>query len=82
MEERFNPDEWVFERSSGYAGERNTRTDEWIHENEYYRRKCEYVENKLWEDEVFRIIKLHTRSNSLSEAIVNDLKKSISISQK
>lgn len=26
---------WVFERSSGYAGYRNTQTGEWIYESEY-----------------------------------------------
>lgn len=35
----FKEDEWNFERSSGYAGERNSITNEWVHEREYCRRK-------------------------------------------
>ena len=35
----FNESEWVFERSSGYPGERNSKTGEWIFEREYSRRK-------------------------------------------
>ena len=30
--------DWIFERSSGYAGYRNTETNEWIYEREYLRR--------------------------------------------
>jgi hypothetical protein len=34
-------DDWVFERSSGYAGYRNTQTGEWIYESEYKRLKSD-----------------------------------------
>ena len=78
-DDTFNETEWLFERSSGYAGERNIRTNEWINSAEFDKRKCKAKEDALWEDTVFRIIKLHTRSNNLTEAIVNELKENIQI---
>ena len=80
--EKFNPEEWIFERSSGYAGERNTRTDEWINSEEFSWRKRKMEEDILWEETVFRIIKLHTFSDSTSEKIVEELRKKIGIYEK
>lgn len=34
----FIPDDWAFERSSGYAGYRNTKTSEWLYANVYLNR--------------------------------------------
>lgn len=31
----FNAEDWVFERSSGYAGYRNVKTANWIYLDEY-----------------------------------------------
>ena len=78
----FNPKCWKHETSSGYYGYRNIITDEWIYKTDYDNRKGEYVENEVWKNEVFRIIKLHTKSNKLTEEIVNELKKEIKIFRK
>ena len=36
--EKFIKEDWIFERSSGYAGYRNIITSEWIYEDEYNKR--------------------------------------------
>ncbi len=76
---KFNPAEWVYERSSGYDGKKNTITGEWIYDVEYQEMKSRMIEETVWENTVFRIIKLHTRSNALTEKIVDELKKEIKI---
>lgn len=35
----FQPDEWKFERQSGFPGWRHVDTDEWIHDENYKERK-------------------------------------------
>ena len=78
----FNEQDWTFERSSGYAGYRNYETGEWIFSDDMFERVRLKKENALWEEQVFRIIKLHTKSNALTEEIVNELRRNINISSK
>lgn len=35
----FKEQEWVWERSGGYAGYRNTSTGQWIYEREFWQRR-------------------------------------------
>ena len=46
-------EEWLFERSSGYAGYRNTETNEWIYEEDYF--KLFSTEEKLYTKEDLEI---------------------------
>lgn len=78
----FNPDEWDFERSSGFAGYRNRLTDEWIYEADYREKQRTMEEDKVWEGEVFRIIKIHTKSDDITQEIVDELKTRITIYRK
>lgn len=48
-----NKENWIFERSSGYAGYRNTETNEWIYEDDYL--KLFSVEEKLYTKEDLEI---------------------------
>lgn len=80
--DKFIREDWVFERSSGWAGERNIKTGEWIHEKEFNERKRKQEEDDLWEETVFRVIKLHTKSNSITELIVDELRKTLIIFNK
>ncbi len=80
---KFDENDWEFERSSGYAGYRNLTNDrEWIFQEDYHARRRAKAEHDLWEEQVFRIIKLHTRSNEMTEDIVKQLKEKIIISSK
>jgi len=74
--------EWIFERSSGYAGYRNIVNGEWIFSDDYSKRIKIKEENDLWKEHVFRVIKLHTKSDALTEEIVNELRKNINIYSK
>lgn len=46
----FNMHEWVFERSSGFAGYRNLYTQKWIYEVEYMRKVNEFKEYRIFCD--------------------------------
>lgn len=52
-----NKTDWIFERSSGYPGYRNTETGKWIYEKEYlekFAKKELKIEEKLYtEQELF-----------------------------
>ena len=78
----FNPADWFFERSSGYAGYRNKITAEWIYESDFRKRERKLDEEKVWEEEVFRIIKLRTKSDDLTQQIVDELKERIIVYKK
>lgn len=43
--------EWVFERSSGYDGYRNTQTGEWVYESDYKKKQIEQdmIANNIFE---------------------------------
>ena len=73
--ENFNEKDWVFERSSGYAGYRNKITMEWIYESEYNLRKfgnetainTEHLLNNL--NKLVNKFKLLSKSESIKKSI-------------
>lgn len=53
--------DWIFERSSGYAGYRNTETGNWIYESEYLEK---FGEKTYTKEEVIEIIKKYNNDNN------------------
>jgi hypothetical protein len=41
---QFNISDWTFERSSGYAGYRNTITDEWRYSKDYHSMRSKKIQ--------------------------------------
>ena len=55
--EKFNKQDWTFERSSGYAGYRNKTTGEWIYENEYTKRMIGHDKAEVFSEEFDKCLK-------------------------